>query len=1306
MKYPVRRLFGFCFFFFTLACAKSLAQAPTPDAGSSAPLPLWNFTADEKWMAIWVDDTTTPPYTLTPDATGLTVAFPAPGAEAPPSTNAATATPPAGIPAAPSTTGVTCPLRNLLSREINPIGIDPSQLSVDISATSGTGLTIAPQLQDNSGNVFQLTPKPVANGTLSWDLKSEIKGKVVKNGLDPVAPGTTLTGPIYLDQLLIDNPGSAVASFHLSKGTIVDPAHGTMALGQDIFFHFDSGECWRDVNHVDTSTYTQKFTDQGMEFTYGPAARGANLILYSYRPDLSTPEAVGRVARMITDVELVQGPAGAAHVGLGMVDSSRDIASARGLDLVPGHNQFVWDSTDASSRHNKGKLATPDFPIRLDDYRLVFKPTTTPVTVIFHSAMKETLHKLVYQSSYDAGRPRFLWSPGETAAVRVHITNLGATPYARPYLLTLTDDQEHEIWHRSVPVSIPANGKGDLNADVDTKDLKQGIYLLKWSSSEPTDGIQGQAMLAISDLTPIPKAKDGEFLYGVDIGGSYDEPNLLDWADWCGVDVIRNVARDQNFRGDSLDDVGKGLDALGKHGLRANIMFDPNTPWDKDPAKFDKIIADQIVFPGAVAQKFKGHFVWYEFGNEPSLQPFFFHGPPADYAKFFVAWSDAVKANDPTAKVTNGGFAFAGAGGAQQRAMEIVKDIPTDKIDGWAYHGHGVGAQAERYFFGQMKADAEKAGKGDKPYYETESGDTSTEPVSWRIQARTLVQKLSFAQSTHVIPCFLWFGFHPLWEWGILQNFNEAKPAALAYRVLVQHTRGLKAQDRLDLSGAPGEAYWWTGDQGQLTLVMWSDSGEYTRTVSLGAGSTDIKRYDLFGNATPLTLSPDGTVQVQVGLDPTYICATRPAGAAALTVQPPPLDLPEVIHVVPGTTATLLATVHNHGASGLDGKISVTPSGAVPIAAAEAPVHVDAGGQGDVKVPLTVTDLPAPWWPRAWTVFAPINGPLDLGSFNTIPDSIPSDGKPVLPQVGVPDAEGSLDLALLGGGVRERRQAICFAQVNLDADADIEFGASGDYWMEWYVNGQRVFSTMDLGNNGAVAVLTHLIPVHLKKGPNLFAVRVLSGSGGWKLVSGGPDAVAKARRGLAGISDVAVVELKNGDQLLDHEAVRVEALPPLVPGDEHTAWSTQAPDGSLASVVNFFKAAPDQSHWYHGKTDLSARFWFRARPDGGLLVEAAVLDDIDQPGDGIHLLLASGDGWTKRLEVASGQPQVTKRRDDATSTTWYEITVSQQDLGVEAHQPLAINVTVDDDDWGVPKQKGSMNTSDDPGTWYQTWLPK
>lgn len=1253
-------------------------------SADNAPIPLWKFTPDENWSAEWLDKVNSAPFTLTPDAKGLTVTFTATTAE------------------------TSCPLRGILWREIEPLGIQPTQFSIEATMTAGAGISLSPRVQDVNGTTYQLTSKPVTGGTLTWDLSVELKNKVLKrDALEPVPAGTVLQGPIYLDEVEVIKTAGPVASVTFTKGEVVDPQHGTMAFGKDVLFKFDVPERWFDVNVFDESIYKITAGPEGTTITYGPTTKRSAFKLNSFNP-YTQGGAMGRIARLTTDVEVVGATGEVGTLGLGVKDSEGEVLGSRGVPLVPGHNAVVWDSTNVASPWRGGHNGMVDFPLGLDDYTLVMNPTPIEVKVIFHSATKEALHKLVYQTGYDAGRPRFVWSPGEAATVKVHLTNLGATDYQRPFQITLSTDQEHEIWNRTVPASVSSQGKSDLPINIDTNGLLQGVYILRWASSESSDAISGQALLTVSESAPIRKAKDGEFLYGTDLGGTYEQWNLLDWADWCGVDVVRNAGGDGFFRnGSSERDLAyaeSALEALEKRGLKSNRMFFPNTPWDADPAKFDKIIATQAAMASATAAKFKNRFLWYELGNEPSLQPFFFHGPSADYAKIFSAVSDAIKAADPTAIVVNGGWAFAGAGGAEQRAREMAKLIPANKIDGWAYHGHGDGAKAERYWFELAKSTANYPDKSTKPYYETESGLPSTDPITWREQARTLVQKFSFAQSTHVIPCFLWFGLHPMWEWGILENFEEAKPAALAYRVLVQRTRGLKGQDRLDVAGAKGEAYWFTNDEGQTTVVLWSDEGLYTRELALGADSTDVKRYDMFGNATPLALDADGTVGVQVGLDPIYVCSKRPPQSRAVAVLPPPLDLPVTIKVVPGSTTMLTAMVHNHGSNPLQGTVVVTPSGSVPIGATQVPIQIDVGKQAMVHLPLTVSDVPSPWWPRAWVVFAPVVGDLDLSTITAIPDSLPSDGKPLAPQIGMP-VNNHLNLAPLGNGYHERRQALCFSRVNVPSDMDVEFGTSADYWMEWWLNGKKIFSTMDQGNSGPFQIMTHTVKAHFNKGQNLLVVRVLSGSAGWELVSGGPEAVASARCSLSGVTDAAIIELKDADKVLDREAVKVEALPPLESRDE-TSWSNMAPDATLGAINNLFKAAPDQAHWYHGKADLSGNLWYRVQKDGALLIEAAVVDDIDKPGDAIHINIATGDGWNKKLQVSSGQPQVTKRRDDATSITWYEAVIPRSDLGVEAKQPISIQVIVDDDDWGVLKQTATTAFGGNPDNWYQTWFLK
>ncbi len=1248
-------------------------------------VPLWKFTPEEKWQAEWLDKANPAPFTVTSEEKGTTVAFSDTAAEA------------------------VCPLRALQWREITPLGIKPTRLSLDARIVAGTGLSVAPQVLDVNGNLYQLTTKPVTGQTLVWDLSTDLKSKLIKANTETVPAGTVLAGPVYLDQLRVVKPAGAPASVVFTGSQVIDPAQGTMALAEEPLFAFTPDQPWLDVNVFDESLYKVSQGPDGLTVTYGPTPKKSVFKFGSFTPDTAAEGAMGRIERITTDIELVEGAAGVAKCNLGLKDSEHEVLTCKAMELVPGHNKLVWDSSEVDSPWRGGHNGMTDFPLMLDDYTLTINGSTTETKLIFHSATKQVLRKLVYESSYGAGRPRWIWNPGETANIKVHLANMGTAPYARPFNVALLTDQERPVWNRVVQASVPAKSRADLALDVDTKGLPHGVYILRWSSTETADGIGGQALLTVADTTPLPKAKPGEFLFGIDAGAAYYQPNILDWADWCGIDVVRGGARSAWFRegvaGRDFADGDAALDALEKRGMKGSLLMSAGVPWDKDPAKFDAIVAKEAEIAGLKAAHFKGRFLWYEYGNEPSLQPFFFHGPPADYVRLYIAVHDAIKAAYPEAIVTNGGWAFAGAAGAEQRVREMAKLLPAYKVDAWAYHGHGDGAKAERHWYELARSVANYPDKVNKPYYETESGATSTDPVSWRAQARTLVQKFAYAQSLHTMPAFIWFGFHPKWEWGILQTFDEAKPAALAYRVFVQRTRGLRAQDRLDIANAPGEGYWFVGPSGQTTVVLWSDTGEYTRVLSLGAGVTDVQRYDMFGNVTPLAANPDGTVQVQAGLDPIYICAKRPAQALALKVLPPALELPEYVKVIPGMGTTLTAKVRNHGGEALQGTLEVVASGGAPVAPANAPVKVAPGGASTLDVPIKALDVSTSWWPRGWVVFAPVVGEVDLSKFTSIPTTLSSDGKALAAQFGTPQ-NNHLDLAPLGGGQRERKQAICFARVDVPADMDVEFGAAADYWMEWWLNGKPVLSTMSAGNGQVYDIMTHVVKAHFNKGPNLLAVRVLSGSGGWELVSGGPESLATARQTLSGTPNGMLVELKDANgATIDREAVKVDVLRPLVIRDA-SPWSSMAPDALLGTVNNFFKAAPDATHWYHGKADLSGQFWYRAQPDGSLLIEGAVTDDIDQKGDGIHIEVASGAGWKKRVQLSSGQPGVTKRRDEAAKVTWYEAVLSRETLGVQAKQPVAIQVNVDDDDWGVLKQTSSTAFGSDPNTWDQTWFAK
>ena len=421
-----------------------------------------------------------------------------------------------------------------------------------------------------------------------------------------------------------------------------------------------------------------------------------------------------------------------------------------------------------------------------------------------------------------------------------------------------------------------------------------------------------------------------------------------------------------------------------------------------------------------------------------------------------------------------------------------------------------------------------------------------------------------------------------------------------------------------------------------------------------------------------------------------------------MSIPPPAVDIRRDLRVVPGTTAALDLTVHNASASPLDGQLSVIPQGDVPVAAATASVTVLPGQSLPVSVPLQIAAAAPDWWPRSWSVFAPVEGSFDLSKLARIPRALVIGETTIAPRYAVP-VNGKIDLKALTGGSAEKRQGICMAEVDVPADLDAEIGASADFWMEWWVNGKSVFSTLSEGNGTVGTLLGHTFPVHLNKGKNLLAVRVLSGQGGWTLVSGGPPAVTAARREREGKSDGAVVELRQGDRVLSRELVKVELVPPPVVDDGGDV-TQRPPAAPLGPVTNFHMKDPDSSKWFKGPDDLSGQVWLAEGKDESLRVTVLVRDDIQTAGDGIEIKLASGPGYQHRVELTRASPEVSSARDGAAGVTRYDAIIPRARLSVAPGEMIALQVTVLDDDWGVPKQQASLCAGDDPADWLLTWL--
>jgi hypothetical protein len=117
-------------------------------------------------------------------------------------------------------------------------------------------------------------------------------------------------------------------------------------------------------------------------------------------------------------------------------------------------------------------------------------------------------------------------------------------------------------------------------------------------------------------------------------------------------------------------------------------------------------------------------------------------------------------------------------------------------------------------------------------------------------------------------------------------------------------------------------------------------------------------------------------------------------------------------------------------------------------------------------------------------------------------ESLPVDRIPV----GILDASlqnGRFDIGDSEGAHGKDSTAVFYQEFGAPADGVMTVGMAADWFFECFVNGQSVFSTMTRGNlSPRFEPADNIFNVPVRKGRNLIAVRVRSGSKGWSFVSG------------------------------------------------------------------------------------------------------------------------------------------------------------------------------------------------------------
>ena len=185
---------------------------------------------------------------------------------------------------------------------------------------------------------------------------------------------------------------------------------------------------------------------------------------------------------------------------------------------------------------------------------------------------------------------------------------------------------------------------------------------------------------------------------------------------------------------------------------------------------------------------------------------------------------------------------------------------------------------------------------------------------------------------------------------------------------------------------------------------------------------------------------------------------------------------------------------------------------------------VDATGE---ESRLPEAGAPAVSFPTRWRVFGPLEVHLHttperlaaaeiataaVKGHTTIPDTLEIGDKTLEAQDVDLDGD-TLDLGKDFGGYdtvffqngtgREGQQAYAFAELELDEETEVTFGAGADFWMQWWIDGTPVCDTLAEGNGAHPPSRTdHVFSHRLSAGKHLLGVWLISGQASWVLKAG------------------------------------------------------------------------------------------------------------------------------------------------------------------------------------------------------------
>ncbi|MEM6459384.1 MAG: LamG domain-containing protein [Planctomycetota bacterium] len=915
--------------------------------------------------------------------------------------------------------------------------------------------------------------------------------------------------------------------------------------------------------------------------------------------------------------------------------------------------------------------------------------------------------------------------------LRFGVNNLAREPLPANYRMQIVDSDDAVVAQRSGEIALEGGGVSELDVPFDADGWAFGPYRYRFTLERPGGDLpiaDYEGGLIVHDGAAVERARPDGFLYGVqhtkNIHGDIDQA----WFNLLGVDFVRGLP--ERGRRTQLELYDKAIPVLSEMGMSCMVMVDPPKPGDPrtyvpegmNPKVRDRQLRRLETFLETLAAKYRDEITYYELGNEPDLK-FFYPGPVAEYVDSFRRMRAAIKRGNPDAVVMTGGLCFFREEG-DTRAREIIRRLGPDGVDAWSFHAHGPGYESEKEMYEKIRRTVIENAPGGEvlPFVETESGFSAVGAAQLREQARTCIEKFVYAQSVG-IPAFAWFATHFEGNstYTSVESLREPRPVMLAFRTTVQRLRHYDFKQEMELADGRVRGYLFErSDTGGSALVLFATEtgGSEPVRLQLGEPGADVTAYDMWNNPTTLTVSDQGVVDLVVNEDTTFLAWRSGDAGSAPREQPPLMRVIDKL-VLPHVEHEPKAMVAVYNATGQRSQMSVDGRLIVGDRVTDVPPQAVSVGPGETgRLVLSVPEITGPAavnWPTVWRVFADRYNQidargLDLAKFETIPSRIGGlEGR-----WAELDEGGRIDLGAIAGGHQEKAPALLFAEVWSPTDQMVRVGTSADWWMQWLVNGQPVYDTLQGGNSGAQTITGHTFDVPLKAGDNLIAVRVLSGSGAWAFVTGGPEAVDAATHGDRAARRLELTLTQDGGELASltlplRETATATPLGPRGMPSDMTEWFTRQPLAYLgeADMVNPHLVQPDTSKWWAGPQDASALAWAHTTDDRDLVLIVAVRDEDHVAGqDAVELTLTpaaaayaassgetAGPAWSMRWDdVTSQQPLepgerslTSVARDEAAQTTWYIAHVSHAELGHATAVDVALTV-FDDDGWGAKQR--------------------